>query len=54
MDKTTKKIKNIKISQEAHEILKTYCEKRGLVLYIFIEQLIIKECKLKKDIYGED
>jgi hypothetical protein len=52
--KTTKEIKNIKISPEAHLILKKYCEKRGIKIYKFLENLITETCKDKKDIYGED
>jgi hypothetical protein len=48
-----KEIKNIKISLESHEILKKYCEKKGLKIYKFLENLIIETCKPKKDIYGE-
>jgi hypothetical protein len=51
--KTTKEIKNIKISPEAHEILKKYCDKRGIKIYKFLENLIVEKCKEKKDIYGE-
>jgi hypothetical protein len=51
--KTIKKIKNIKISPEVHEILKKYCDKRGIKIYKFLENLIIEKCKEKKDIYGE-
>jgi hypothetical protein len=47
-------IKNIKISKEAHDILKKYCEKRGIKIYKFLESLILEKCKEKKDIYGED
>jgi hypothetical protein len=49
-----KKIKNIKISQESHDILKKYCEINGLKIYKFLESLIIKNCSKPKDIYGED
>ena len=49
-----KEIKNIKIDPEVHEILKKYCEKRGLKIYKFLENLILEKCKEKKDIYGED
>jgi hypothetical protein len=52
--KTTKEIKNIKIDPEVHLILKKYCEKRGIKIYKFLENLIIEKCKEKKDIYGED
>jgi hypothetical protein len=48
-----KKIKNIKISVESHELLKKYCEKKGLKIYKFLENLIKKNCEEVKDIYGE-
>jgi hypothetical protein len=48
-----KKIKNIKISIESHELLKKYCEENGLKIYKFLENLIIKTCTKEKDIYGE-
>jgi hypothetical protein len=51
--KNKKEIKNIKISPQSHDMLKTYCEKRGLKIYKFLENLIIETCKDKKDIYGE-
>jgi hypothetical protein len=49
-----KKIKNIKISEESHKLLKEYCEKKGFKVYKFLENLIIKNCQKEKDIYGED
>jgi hypothetical protein len=49
-----KKIKNLKISVEVHEVLKRYCDKRGIKMYKFLENLILEKCKEKKDIYGED
>jgi len=52
--KTKKEIKNLKISPEVHEILKKYCDKRGIKMYKFLENLIIEKCKEKKDIYGEN
>lgn len=52
--KTKKQIKNLKISPEAHEILKKYCDKRGIKIYKFLENLIFERCKEKKDIYGEN
>lgn len=52
--KTIKEIKNIKIDPAVHEILKKYCDKRGLKIYKFLEQLIVEKCTEKKDIYGED
>lgn len=54
MKEDNKKIKNLKISVEVHDILKTYCEKRGIKMYRFLENLIIEKCKEKKDIYGEN
>ena len=48
-----KEIKNLKISPEVHLILKKYCEKKGLKIYKFLENLIIETCNEKKDIYGE-
>lgn len=48
-----KKIKNIKISIESHELLKKYCEKHGLKIYKFLEKLIEDNCAEVKDIYGE-
>jgi len=48
-----KKIKNLKISIEAHDALKKYCDKRGIKIYKFLENLIFEKCKEKKDIYGE-
>ena len=54
MNEHPKKIKNLKISVESHDILKKYCDKRGIKIYKFIENLIIDTCKEKKDIYGEN
>ena len=51
--KSNKNIKNIKISKESHELLKNYCDKRGIKIYKFLENLIFEKCKEKKDIYGE-
>jgi hypothetical protein len=53
MNKTPKKIKNIKISIESHQILKEYCNKKGYKIYGFLESLIKENCQIKKDIYGE-
>jgi hypothetical protein len=49
-----KKIKNLKISVDSHTILKKYCDKRGIKMYKFLENLIKEKCSEKKDIYGED
>jgi hypothetical protein len=54
MKQNEKKIKNLKISPEVHNLLKTYCEKKGIKMYRFLEKLIIDKCKGKPDIYGED
>jgi hypothetical protein len=54
MTNDDKKIKNLKIDSEVHEVLKKYCDKRGLKIYKFLESLIIEKCKDKKDIYGEN
>lgn len=48
-----KKIKNLKISEDVHKVLKTYCEKNGIKMYKFLEKLILEKCKGKKDIYGD-
>jgi hypothetical protein len=54
MKENEKKIKNLKISVDVHNILKTYCDKKGIKMYRFLEKLIIEKCKEKKDIYGEN
>jgi len=54
MDDKVKKIKNLKISIEAHNILKTYCEKKGIKMYRFLERMIVEKCKEKPDVYGEN
>ena len=53
MKKSVTPIKNLKISESTHEVLKNYCEKHGLKMYKFLEKLIIDNCNEKKDIYGE-
>jgi len=52
--KAPKEIKNLKISKESHELLKKYCDEKGIKIYKFIENLILEKCKQKKDLYGED
>ena len=54
MKENEKKIKNLKISVDVHNVLKTYCDKKGIKMYRFLEKLIIEKCKEKKDIYGEN
>lgn len=50
-----KKIKNVKISEHHHEMLKKYCDKNGTKIYKILEKLIEDLCKPKrKDLYGED
>jgi hypothetical protein len=53
MENKEKKIKNLKISIEVHDLLKKYCDKNGIKMYRFLERLIIEKCKEKKDIYGD-
>jgi hypothetical protein len=53
MENNSKKIKNLKVSVESHQLLKKYCDKNGIKIHKFIEKLIFENCKEKKDIYGE-
>ena len=53
MAQTDKDIKNLKISKEVHEILKVYCDKRGIKIYHFLERLILEKCTGKKDNYED-
>jgi hypothetical protein len=54
MNDKVKKIKNLKISIEVHDILKSYCDKNGIKMYRFLERMIIEKCKEKSDVYGEN
>jgi len=54
MGNNERKIKNLKISYEVHDILKKYCDKKGIKMYRFLEKLIVEKCKEKPDIYGEN
>jgi len=47
------KTKNLKISEESHNLLKDYCNKNGLKMFKFVEKLIDENCSVKTDIYGE-
>jgi len=47
------KIKNLKISEYHHSLLKKHCQKKGLKIYKFIENFIEENCKDETDIYGE-
>lgn len=51
--KKEKKIKNLKIDIQVHEVLKKYCEQKGVKIYKFVENIILEKCSGKKDIYGE-
>jgi hypothetical protein len=53
MNNNKKKIKNIKISVESHELLKKFCEKKGFKIYKFLEHMIKEKCSEKRDLYGE-
>jgi hypothetical protein len=53
-----RKSKNIKISQKHHEILKSYCQDKGLKIYRVIEKWIDeldpdKKKGRERDIYGD-
>jgi hypothetical protein len=54
MSENTKELKNLKIDKRVHDILKKYCDDKGIKIYRFVETLIIEKCKPKRDIYGED
>jgi hypothetical protein len=47
------KVKNIKISESSHKILKSYCNKKGYKIHKYLELLIQENCREVKDIYGE-
>lgn len=50
-----KNSKNVKISEQHHEMLKKHCDKSGAKIYKVLEKLIEDLCKPKKrDLYGED
>ncbi len=52
-----KRDKNIKITPITHEILKKYCDEKGLKMFQFVESLIKKNCIITKpstDIYNEE
>ena len=47
-------LKNIKISEKHHQMLKLHSEKTGIKIYKVVENFIEDICKpKKKDIYGE-
>lgn len=45
--------KNLKISEEHHFLLKSFCKKNGLKMFKYVEKLIEENCKEDTDIYGE-
>ena len=50
------KLKNVKISEQHHELLKNYSDKNGYKIHKVMEKLIDEFCKPKKkdkDLYGE-
>jgi len=49
----SKNLKNIKITEESHKLLKDFCDKKGIKIYRFLEKIIKESCEPKKDIYGE-
>lgn len=59
MDKNN--LKNLKISEKHHEMLKEYCDKNGLKIYRVVQKWIEETCKpnkdvttpKKRDIYGD-
>jgi hypothetical protein len=47
-------MKNVKISKKHHDMIKSYCDEKGLKIYKVIQKWIDDNCKpKKKDIYGE-
>ena len=54
-------LKNIKVSENHHKVLKEYCDNNGLKMYRMVEKWIDEVCKTnnpieqpkKRDIYGE-
>lgn len=69
MTQKPRQVKNLKISVDAHNVLKSYCDKKGIKIYRFLENIIFDNCsenlqtksitqkkreKENKDIYGED
>lgn len=54
-------LKNIKVSEKHHKMLKEHCDKNGLKIYKLVQKWIENTCKenkttetsSKKDIYGD-
>ena len=51
--KSPVRTKNLKITPNTHQILKTYCIKHGLKMFAFVEKIIKEKCEPQKDIYGD-
>lgn len=50
-----KKSKNVKISEKHHELIKKYCDSKGMKIYKVLEKMIEDLTKPKKtDLYDED
>ena len=52
------KVKNLKISEETHIMLKKHCKKNGLKMFAFVERLIKEKCvnkpyRKKDDLYND-
>ena len=43
MSEQPKKIKNLKIDKDVHEVLKKYCDKRGLKMYKFLDDTLKRD-----------
>lgn len=41
-------MKNVKIGENHHKILKTYCDKNGLKIYKVLERWVDENCTTKK------
>ena len=53
MKEQKKKLKNLKIDEHHHELLKTHCDTKGLKMFKFVEKLIAEHCKKERDLYGD-
>lgn len=49
MTKRIDKRKSIKVSEDAHDILKIYCDDNGLKMEWFLSKLITENCKVEKE-----
>jgi hypothetical protein len=46
-------VKNLKISEKHHTLLKDHCKKNGLKMFAYIERLIEENCTEETDLYDE-